>query len=68
MVTNKPVPWYKVDNLRRNTNCRVVKPEWVLECVRVGRRINEGAFNMVGPQQVSIIFEIIYNCIILINT
>ncbi|CAI2164024.1 5807_t:CDS:2 [Funneliformis geosporum] len=50
MVTKLPVPWYKIENLRRNTNCRVVNPEWVLECVRVGRRVCESAFNMVGPQ------------------
>lgn len=54
IVTSKPVPWYKVDELRRCTNCRVVKPEWVLECTRVGRRVNEDAFNMAGLQLVSI--------------
>ncbi|CAG8482203.1 9728_t:CDS:2 [Funneliformis mosseae] len=51
MVTKLPVPWYKIENLRRNTNCRIVNPEWVLECLRVGRRICESAFNMVGAQQ-----------------
>ncbi|RIA99031.1 hypothetical protein C1645_870281 [Glomus cerebriforme] len=51
IITCKPIPWYKVDGLRRNTNCRVVKPEWILECLRVGRRVNENAFNMAGLQQ-----------------
>ncbi|POG62888.1 hypothetical protein GLOIN_2v1691325 [Rhizophagus irregularis DAOM 181602=DAOM 197198] len=51
VITCKPVPWYKVDELRRSTNCRVVNPEWILECTRVGRRVNENAFNMAGVQQ-----------------
>ncbi|GES93601.1 DNA repair protein REV1 isoform X2 [Rhizophagus clarus] len=51
VITCKPVPWYKVDELRRSTNCRVVKPEWILESLRVGRRVSENTFNMAGIQQ-----------------